>query len=117
MKKKVTDIDKDLPVIPVLLGEINLVFRKGLPTKTALEQIFKAFFGERLFFKIRPSHSYGKKWFGEKTVSGVIVWQDECIQEKMDDFIEYLNELGLKCGKYFPYASPRVGSLEILVKQ
>jgi hypothetical protein len=116
MKKKVTDIDKDLPIIPVLLGEINLVFRKGLPTKKSMEEIFMAFFGERLFYKIRISRMYGKIFGVSNEVCGTIHWQDERIQEKMDGFIEYLSELGLKCGRYYPYVSPRVGSIEIISK-
>lgn len=92
--------------------EIKIVYRNGLPTQKSLEEIFASFFGNRSF-QIRASHSYDKKQY-DKTINGIIIWQVPTIQEKMDAFIEYLNELGLRCGKYLPYESPRVGSLEIL---
>jgi len=86
----------------------DLKYRNGFPTKKSMYSFLENFHKD--FSYVGLGYDWGSKSYNHVT----LIWQRKCVQDKMEDFIQYASNKGIIFGKYDPYKSPRVGHLQIM---
>jgi len=84
---------------------MKVTYSKGYPSLKSLRDASNEY-DNRMHLYMKDNYKY----------SHCINWQDPYTQQKIDGFIEFLNNNGIKTGSYRDWESPTTGRLEILPK-
>jgi len=88
---------------------LEIKYRKGIPTQKSILQLTKEFFGDD-YFMVYEGAGYGNP------ESSCLIWSRRVIQARSKEFSKFLNEKGIKTANYRPYVPPTTGSIQILPK-
>lgn len=83
---------------------MQIIFRKGLPTKKSMRELIESHFGTH-HYKIHI-HTYVPGYM-------VLIWSSISINGKMGEFKQLLKDNGVEVYRFNLYDSPMNGSLSI----
>lgn len=83
---------------------IVVKYRNGLPTEKSMKELIKSFWTDTLYApRINASYKY----------TCAIIWDRRGINERVPDFVSFLNENGIGVTGYQLYNSPSMGHISL----